>query len=169
MSEHDFEAVRGVPGNLPAGESILWQGAPRWTVLAQQAFHVRAIGGYFGLMLGWRLVSALSAGQSAASALRSILLVSPIPLATLAGLTALAWLYSRTTVYTITNKRVIIRFGLALPKAFNIPLKSVQSAACKTLSRGTGDLALTLKGDTKIPCGLGVSRRRNRCFAPYRT
>lgn len=26
--EHDFEAVRGLPGALPQGERIVWQGPP---------------------------------------------------------------------------------------------------------------------------------------------
>jgi hypothetical protein len=69
---------------------------------------------------------------------------------TVAALAGLAWLYSRTTVYTITDKRVVIRFGVALPKAFNIPLTIVDSAAVKTLAGGAGDLAFTLKDDNKI-------------------
>jgi hypothetical protein len=150
MSEHDFEAVRGLPGHLPEGEHILWQGAPRWTTLAQQAFHVRAVAAYFGLMFGWRLVASVGAGQTLGSVLHSILLVSPIAVLTVATLAGLGWLYSRTTVYTITNKRLVIRFGVALPKAFNIPLTIVESAAVKTLPNGAGDLALTLKDGNKI-------------------
>ena len=150
MSEHDFEAVRGVPGELPAGENILWQGAPRWLTLAQQAFHLRAVAAYFAVMFAWRLAASLSAGRPLAGVLRDILLVSPLALVTLAVLAGLGWLYSRTTVYTITNKRVIIRFGVALPKAFNIPLRIVESAAVKPLANGAGDLALALKDDNKI-------------------
>ena len=150
MSEHDFEAVRGLPGHLPAGERILWQGAPRWTTLAQEAFHIRAVAIYFAVMFAWRVAVSLGAGQALAEVLGSILWVSPIALLTLATLAALAWLYSRTTVYTITNKRVVIRFGVAMPKAFNIPFTVVQGAAVKTLPSGAGDLALTLKADNKI-------------------
>jgi hypothetical protein len=150
MSEHDFEAVRGLPGNLPEGERILWQGAPRWTTLAQQAFHVRAVAAYFAAMFAWRIASAAAAGQALPDVLRSILLVSPIAVVTVAALAGMAWLYSRTTVYTITNKRVVIRFGLALPKAFNIPFTIVESAAVKTLAGGAGDLAMTLKDGNKI-------------------
>jgi hypothetical protein len=150
VSEHDFEAIRGVPGHLPEGEHILWQGAPRWITLAQQAFHIGAVAGYFGLMFAWRLIASVMAGQALPAVLRSIVLVSPIAILTVGVLAGLAWLYSRTTVYTITNKRVVIRFGVALPKAFNIPLKIVESAAVKTLANGGGDVALALKGDNKI-------------------
>jgi len=150
MSEHDFEAVRGLPGQLPEGEHILWQGKPHWITLAQQAFHVRAVAAYFALMFTWRVATSVAAGQALPTVLWSILLVSPIALLTVAALAGLGWLYSRTTVYTITNKRVVIRFGVALPKAFNIPFTVIESAAAKTLASGAGDLALTLKADNKI-------------------
>jgi hypothetical protein len=150
MSEHDFEPIRGLPGDLPEGEHILWQGAPRWTKLAQEAFHVRAVAAYFAAMFAFRAVTAVSAGQSIATVGRSILLISPIAILTLAVLAGLAWLYSRTTVYTLTNKRAVIRFGVALPKAFNIPYAIIDSAAVKTLGGGAGDLALTLKAPNKI-------------------
>ncbi len=150
MSEHDFEPIRGLPGDLPEGEHILWQGEPRWTTLASQAFHVRAVVGYFAGMFVLRAVTAVSAGQSLASVGQSILLVSPIAILTVAVLTGLAWLYARTTVYTLTNKRAVIRFGVALPKAFNIPFTIIESAAVKTVGGGAGDLALTLKAPNKI-------------------
>ena len=150
MSEHDFEAIRGLPGHLPEGERILWQGAPSWSTLAQQAFHVRAVAAYFALMFGWRLVASVTGGQPLATALQAILLISPIAILTVATLAGLAWLYSRTTVYTITDKRVVIRFGVALPKAFNIPLTVVEGASVKTLSNGAGDIALSLTKDNKI-------------------
>ena len=150
MSEHDFEPIRGLPGDLPEGEHILWQGAPRWITLAQQAFHVRAVAAYFAGMFALRAVAAVIAGQSLLTVGRSILLVSPVAVLTVAVLAALGWLYSRTTVYTITNKRVVIRFGVALPKAFNIPYPIIESAAVKTFGGSKGDLALTLKAPNKI-------------------
>ena len=62
MSEHDFEPIRGLPGDLPEGETILWQGAPNWLTLAEQAFHVRAVAAYFALMLLWRLTAGAVIG-----------------------------------------------------------------------------------------------------------
>jgi hypothetical protein len=150
VSEHDFEPIRGLPGDLPEGEHILWQGAPRWITLAQEAFHVRAVAAYFAAMFALRAVTAMAAGQSLASVGRSILFVSPVAILTVTVLAGLAWLYSRTTVYTLTNKRAVIRFGVALPKAFNIPFGIIESAAVKTVGGGAGDLALTLKAPNKI-------------------
>ncbi len=150
MSEHDFEPIRGLPGALPEGETILWQGAPSWTRLAQQAFHVRVVAAYFALMLVWRTAGAIMGGQAPAVALTSALSVTPIALAALGILGLMAWLNSRTTVYTITNRRVVMRFGAAVPKAINIPFSIIEGAAMKPLGGGAGDLALQLKAPNKI-------------------
>jgi len=150
MSEHDFEPIRGLPGPLPQGETILWQGAPNWWRLAQQAFHLRVVAAYFAAMLIWRAASAIASGEAPLGALGSAALVTPIALAALAMLCLLAWLNSRTTVYTITNRRVVMRFGAALPKAINIPFGIIEGAALKPLERGAGDLALSLKAPNKI-------------------
>jgi hypothetical protein len=150
MSEHDFEQVRGLPGVLPEGETIVWQGAPRWFDLATEAFHVRAVAGYFAAMLTWRTVDAVAHGQAATTAILSALSVAPLAAAGVGLLAGLAWLNSRTTVYTITNKRVVLRFGAAVSKAINIPFGIIESAALKSGANGAGDLALTLKAPNRL-------------------
>jgi hypothetical protein len=150
MSEHDFEPVRGLPGVLPAGETILWQCAPRWFDLATQAFHIRAVATYFTVMLVWRTVDAVAHGQAAMAAIQSALSVAPLAALSVAILAGLAWLNSRTTVYTITNKRVVLRFGAAVSKAINIPFAIIDSAALKAAPDGAGDLALTLKAPNRL-------------------
>jgi len=150
MSEHDFEPVRGLPGVLPAGETILWQGEPRWFDLATEAFHIRAVTGYFAAMLAWRTADAVIHGQAASTAIVSALSVTPIAAAAVGLLAGLAWLNSKTTVYTITNKRVVMRFGAAVPKAINIPFGIIETAALKAAPNGAGDLALTLKSPNRL-------------------
>jgi hypothetical protein len=135
---------------LPEGETILWQGAPNWLVLASQAFHVRAVAAYLIGMLVWRTCQAIAGGEALLRALQSALAVAPIALLAVGMLAFLAWLNARTTVYTITNRRIVMRFGAALPKAINFPFKIVDSAALKPLVGGCGDLALTLKAPNKI-------------------
>jgi len=150
MSEHDFEQVRGLPGVLPDGETILWQGEPRWFDLATEAFHIRAVAVYFAAMLTWRTVDAVAHGQAATTAVASALSVAPLAAAGVGILAGLAWLNSRTTVYTITNKRVVMRFGAAVSKAINIPFNVIESAALKATPNGAGDLALTLKAPNRL-------------------
>lgn len=150
MSEHDFEPIRGLPGHLPPGERILWQGAPDWFTLAQQAFHLRLVAAYFAVMLLWRIADALARGQEPLAAISGAALVAPIALVCIGILAVLAWLNSRTTVYTITNRRVVLRIGVALTKAINIPFSIIEGGALKALASGRGDVALTLKPPNKI-------------------
>jgi hypothetical protein len=150
MSEHDFEPIRGLPGDLPKGEVILWQGAPSWIRLAEQAFHVRAVAGYFAVMFAWRVSTAIMGGEAPVHAIESVLAVAPIALVAVGILASMAWLNSRTTVYTITNRRVVMRFGAAIPKAINIPFGIIDSASIKPLPNDGGDIALQLKAPNKI-------------------
>lgn len=150
MSEHDFEPVRGLPGDLPAGERLLWQGAPDWWALAQRAFHVRSVSAYFGVLMVWRGAATALDGATFVASVQSALNVAPIAIAALVLLCGLAILAARTSVYTITTKRVVLRFGVALPKAINIPFTIIENAALRGYSDKTGDVALTLTEPNKI-------------------
>lgn len=150
MSEHDFEPIRGLPGDLPKGEVLLWQGAPRWTRLACEAFHIRAVASYFGLMLAWRTAAAIGAGTAPAKAIAATLAVTPLALAAVGLLALFAWLSARSTVYTITSRRIVLRFGMALTKAINLPYTVIDSGALKPFKDGTGDVAVTLKAPNKL-------------------
>jgi hypothetical protein len=141
MIEYDIEPVPGLPEALPAGEQILWQGQPDWKGLAQRAFHLRGMAIYFALLLVIALLSGsmigiiLSLGGGA------------LGLALIAGL---GWLSARTTLYTITNKRVVMRYGMALQKCVNLPLVTISSAGLSKDSQGRGDIALQLSGEHRL-------------------
>jgi hypothetical protein len=67
------------------------------------------------------------------------------------GLLALtAKLSASTTMYTITNKRIVMRIGIVLTLSFNLPLRWIQSANVKKNNDGYGDIALELKGEDRI-------------------
>ncbi len=144
MSEHDFEPIRGLPGQLPAGEEILWQGAPTIWGLATEAFHVRAVGAYYAGMLAWRVAGAVAGGQPLLTALIAAASVAPLAFLALGLLFGLAAANSKSTVYTITNRRVVMRFGAAVSKAVNIPFTRIAAASLKSNADGSGDIALRL-------------------------
>jgi hypothetical protein len=56
----------------------------------------------------------------------------------------IAWAIARATIYTITNKRVVLRAGVALPTAINIPFSIIENANVRLFSDGNGDLPLDL-------------------------
>ena len=150
IDEYEWEPIPGLPERLPDGERILWQGAPRWTALARRAFHVRSLAIYFSALLILRALTALWDGVSLQAAIASGFWLMLLALAGLGVLAFLAWLSSRTTVYTITNRRVVMRFGIALPMTVNLPFRVVETAALKTYADGTGDIPLSLNTGDRI-------------------
>ncbi|QLC24771.1 PH domain-containing protein [Parasphingopyxis algicola] len=141
MSEYDHEPIRGLPGYLPEGEEIIWQGAPDWLVFARTAFRTRLVGVYFVFLAALGIASG-SVGGAVATAVAGLFAIGLLML--------LAWLVARTTVYTITNRRVVLRIGVALNKCINLPLQLIESADLSQRGGGHGDIALTLKGPHRL-------------------
>jgi hypothetical protein len=150
MSEYATEPVKGLPELLPSGERMLWQGQPSWQALAVRVFHVRKIAIYFAAILIWRLASGWIDGSSLASAATFVLWFLPVALAAVGIPTLLAWLYARTSVFTITSRRVVMRFGVALPWSLNLPYRTIESAAMSVQKDGTADIAISLTGLGRI-------------------
>ncbi|MDX2223419.1 MAG: photosynthetic complex putative assembly protein PuhB [Rhodospirillaceae bacterium] len=148
--DYDTEPIRGLPALPPDGEHILWQGAPDWKVLALSAFHVGTVAAYFAALMVWRGAISYTPEGGVLSAAVSALSLVPFAVAAIAVLAGLAWLSSRTSVYTITTRRVVFRIGIALPAAINIPFRAIDSAALRPRLAGTGDIPLTLKGPERV-------------------
>jgi hypothetical protein len=142
--EHEFEPQKGLPEALPADEKLLWQGSPDWRMLARRAFHLRKLALYFAALVLIRAVFVFNDTASLLAALRSTL--GPLALAAVAlGLVAMmAWLSARSTVYTLTDKRVVMRIGIVLTLTFNIPHRRIAIAGLHLDTCGTGDLPLSL-------------------------
>jgi len=142
--EHEFEVepIKGLPEVPPEDEKILWQGSPDWRSLARHALHARKVAFYFALLVLWRISAGISDGHTVQQIVSGASLVAGLAVAAVGILTLLAWLNSRATVYTITSRRVVMRFGIALTMAVNFPYRVVQSADLRTYRDGTGDIPL---------------------------
>ncbi len=150
MSEFDTEYAPGLPERLPDGERVLWQGKPQWLSLAVHAFHVRSVAIYFATLMAWRGWIVFGQDGSLAKAVIAALWMMPLTLAAVGVLALLGWSAARTTIYTITSRRVVMRFGIALPMTLNIPFRIVDAAAVAVHRDGTGDIPLTLGGDDRV-------------------
>jgi hypothetical protein len=144
------EPVRGLPQRLPPGETMLWQGAPDWQALARRAFHIRGVAIYFALLLVWYGVSLLTEPGSVPAPEMSALPLAVSALVVPALILGFSFLISRTTVYTITSKRVVMRFGMALPMTWNIPFARLSDVDVKLYPEGAGELVLTAMPDDKF-------------------
>lgn len=152
--EHEFEAVPGLPEALPTGEHILWQGQPDRRALASSVFYLPAVGLYFVVMLAaraWWLLQEPLGALAFAKAFAPALFLSALGYGLIAGL---AWFSWNTTLYTLTNRRVVMRIGIVLTVTFNIPLRAVVAADWAQKKgnnpRSVGDIALQLDTSSKI-------------------
>lgn len=143
---------RGLPAPLPRGEQLLWQGAPDRATFARQVFHTRAVALYFTGAAAWQWAIADGDGP------QRVAVVALAALVTLGILHAMAWLASRTTVYTVTSARVVMRIGSALPKTIDVPFGIVEGVGLKVRGDGTGqntgDVMLDLGVESKVAYAL---------------
>ena len=146
--EHEWEAAPGLPSALPAGEHVVWQGAPDWRSLAWHAFHVRKLAVYFALMLGVQAIN-LTAPAGAVD-WKPLIVAASLYATALLLLLGTAWMSARSTLYTLTNKRVVMRIGIVLTLTFNLPYKRIAGASLKPHANGMGDLALALHPEDRI-------------------
>ncbi len=144
-----FEPVRGLPEALPADEQILWQGSPNALRLAKDAWALNWIVGYFALLTIWRV------GVSSADVPFTTALVHGVPFL-IAGIIAvlliigIATVQARSTVYTLTNKRVAMRIGAALTMTLNLPYVCIGNAQAAVRANGFGTITLELIGETRL-------------------
>jgi hypothetical protein len=153
MDDHDdfaFEPIPGLPEKLPAGESLLWQGSPDWKAMAVSAFHIRKVAVYFLLLFAWEAASARGAESAAAHVAVAAAWTGGLALVTIGILTLLAYAYARGTIYTLSDRRIVIRSGLALPVTLNLPLALIDSAAMTRQPFGTDSIALTVARPNRV-------------------
>lgn len=149
--EFDEGANNGLPGPLPEGEHIVWQGKPDARAVGRHILKTRWIAGYFGLMLVWLIITGFYFGRSAEDVFVSlgIMMVAGMIVVGLAQ-----WFANgvhQTTVYTITNKRIVMKFGVTLPVAFNLPFAEIESVDVRQRNNdGIGDIALRFKPDVRL-------------------
>lgn len=151
MDHDDFavEPVPGLPEQPPEGEHILWQGAPSWWALANEAFKMRWVAGYFVFLSAWRAIDVgVASGWLLPIQAAIPLLVVGFGACVLIAICA--FIQARATMYTITNRRVAMRIGAALTVTLNLPYRWIASADLDLKRGGTGTIALSLLGSTKL-------------------
>jgi hypothetical protein len=134
----------GLPGRLPRGEDVLWQGKPQWRSLAREGFRIRWVAGYFAALILWRIYGSLASGHDVYYAVVSAASCILLGAVCVAMFTGFAWLLAKTTTYTITQKRVVISYGMALPKSLNLPFTKIESADMRVSADGTGSISFRL-------------------------
>ena len=148
--EYEFEPQFGLPERLPDDEFIVWQGSPDIGALANSAFHLKKIGFYFAVLIVACAWPALESGAGLMAVMSAVKWIVPLTVIAMASVWLLAWFTARTTVYTVTSKRVVMRLGIVLTVSFNLPFKQIASADVRVLKDGFGDITLALQGSDSI-------------------
>lgn len=141
--------VRGVSEALPPGERILWEGAPNARALARHLFFIRPLSTYLGAMvLWWVAVNRTQVGTEQFWATLGIQLIL------VGGVIGGAWLMARAiatgTTYAITDRRIVMRFGVIFPLTINVPLHYVEGASARQFPDRTGQIAVQLSKKESI-------------------
>ena len=144
------EPIPGLPAALPEGEAVQWQGRPSAAAFAVHVFHVRFVAAYFGLLLAWRLAALSSAGADASALAAGAAFTVAAGCAAVAILAALSWLMARSTIYPITNKRLVLRYGVAIRKYVNLPFTRIGAVAMRRHGAKSGSIALHTEGDAGV-------------------
>ena len=151
MSEDDFavEPIEGLPELLPKGEVILWQGRPNWLRLTIESLNLWWVIGYFGLLAAWRFLTVIDYMPlgTAFSASIPFLFVAAFVGLLLCGV---GYIQAKETLYTITNRRVVMRIGAALTLTLNLPFTKIDNAAVAKKRGDFGNIAFETSGDTKF-------------------
>ncbi len=125
------------------GEVPVWQGQPCWRALAVGAFHIRAVSLCVCALVFANAVVARAEGLPPWQAVHDI---APLLLGgglVVAGVAAAAWATGRTTLYTVTNQRLMMQYGFALTATLALPMRLIGAVA---VSEGrTGDVPIRLK------------------------
>lgn len=141
--------IRGVNEALPAGERVLWEGSPDARALARHLFFVRPISVYLSAMVFWWVaVNVSQVGTTSFwTTLGTQILLS-------GGVVGAAWLFARAiargTTYAITDRRLVLNFGVIFPLTINLPLRYVQGASARQFSDQTGQIAVQLSTKEKL-------------------
>lgn len=149
-AEYEFEAALGLPEPLPSDEKILWQGEPNWISMAKHVFHLQWLTVYFAVIVVLQLISVASSDEGLFAGWSSVALAFALAVIGLLLVGFIAYLSAKTTMYTLTNRRIIMRVGIVLTVTFNFPYKTLGSAGLKLFKDGTGDIPVTIATKDKI-------------------
>lgn len=143
--EHEIEPVPGLPGRLPDGEFIVWQGQPVFKTVMTRLLRARWIAGFFAIAALWSVAVGLNNSEGVWQLFGRLTFVAVAALVIFGMMVLYARAVAKTSLYTLTNRRVVMRIGIALSASFNLPFKQISGADFRVGSDGAGDVALTLR------------------------
>jgi hypothetical protein len=136
---------------LPLEETAAaWRGRPAWRSAAIRIWKARIVAVYFALLLADGVRLAFAGVDPRAEVMVGDAKLLATAVIAVGGLLLLAWLTQRTTLYTIDDRQVTLRYGIALQATLVIPFGAIEHVGVRVHKDHTGDIALRLKPGQRV-------------------
>ena len=145
-----FETPKNILDVIPDGESILWKGRPSLWGFSWNLFGLKWITLYLSML------SIVSVARFFASDFYTAFYVDFLPFF-LSGIFAsiiligLAATQTYSTVYIITENRVIIKTGAALSFLISMPFKKIKEVNLQKRGASIGTISFELLSEKRVP------------------
>ena len=142
----------GEISTLPAGERVLWTGAPDQRALARWFLRERWVMLFVLASFGIGAADALQHSDGAIPRLVGVATLSALlAIVAIVSVRLFAWQLARSSQYVITDRRVYFNIGIVMRADANIPFSSVDHIDLRRRSDGSADLMITLTDEQEIP------------------
>ena len=111
---------------------------------------MRKLALYFVALLVLRVVLRIVDGMGFAEAVAGSIGLAVLAGAALTVLLLYARAAAKASMFTVTNKRVVVRCGLAVPVTVNLPFASLESADLRLHKDGSGDFAIRTEASSRV-------------------
>ena len=149
MTQRPVNMLEGVPRGMPVDERPLWRSGPDGARLARSALHIRKLAIYFVGLLAWRYLVVWRDGFTLETFIDVTITTVVLAVCVLLLVRLYAYASARSTSYTVTTERIVIRTGIALSIAVNLPFSKIASVDVRKDGDG-GDIELTLVEGAKV-------------------
>ena len=142
----------GEVSRLPAGERVLWSGAPDQRSLARFFLRERWILAFVAISFSLGAAEALQHADGAVARVVGVATLSAVmALIAIVSVRLLAWQLARSSQYVITNRRLYFNIGIVMRADANIPYSHVETIDLLHRPDGSADLMVTLTNEQEIP------------------
>jgi hypothetical protein len=118
--------------------------------MAKHVFRLPWLAVYFAVIVVLQVFSVAGSEGGLSEGWSSVALAVFLALIGLLLIGLLAYWSATTTMYTLTNRRIVMRVGIVLTVTFNLPYKTLRSADLKLYADGTGDIPMQIATEDKI-------------------
>ena len=145
-----FEAHKNILDAIPEGERILWKGKPSFWGFSWYFFGLKLLAFYLIIL------SVVFAARLTVTDFFTAFVVDFLPfllsgILTSCILMALAKIQSQSSVYIITENRVIIKSGAALSFLISMPFKKIKAVNLQKRKGSLGTISFELNSGKRVP------------------